>query len=587
MEEITQETLQMPPLLNSMTNRKCDITLYYKEKVVNNVPEINGSNIRRHHSIENSYGEKDDEEDIDLDLTGSPLKAGFDVNQVWNTSSSDFNIDINLGKVKSVQPIYRGVRLSKARKLLSEEANNLLDTWVITDCKDPDKTLYLGSKKNDKIHTLSKVTWSDFSSHRHVSTQLEPLLKKHQMVTGSNKNIKTSVTAEYCLTNADNTSDNFLSLVSSWCGKINSLLETPPLDAITRLKARIVPGDEQLVTSSLWKELLLLDGFIKGLEEGKEVTWVVGEENQSMDVMISEMMEEVRLSGPRSGLTKLESDSLIEQGQDYDSLETINLEARQDFDFTDRLWSVLSKSQSYQELTEGFRNVFSTIKREEIRPFIYSQNKTSVVSKVGELVRGAETLPSFHGAIPLKMLIECGMEKLRRDYSHTLLNSELASKETVSQFLTADTLENSVELLYKLHLVVELTALSQTFLTLPQDSLRHLVQVTLSQFSESSWDHSSSSFDFDIPVPTISLKDQLTKLKPNVWQVSLESAGSNNAHFLGLATVARLMIDTPIELTEHIVPTKTDEEDKSADPEYVMIELTEVQRTIIEKVKGI
>ena len=47
------------------------------------------------------------------------------------------------------------------------------------------------------------------------------------------------------------------------------------------------------------------------------------------------------------------------------------------------------------------------------------------------------------------------MDKLRRDYS------ELAAKETVSQYLVSDTIEQAVVLLTKLHLVVELIALSQ------------------------------------------------------------------------------------------------------------------------------
>ena len=79
---------------------------------------------------------------------------------------------------------------------------------------------------------------------------------------------------------------------------------------------------------------------------------------------------------------RMESDTMMDQGQGSDSLET-----RQEVDL---LWSTLCKAQSYQELT-----VFSTIITEEIRPFVYARNKTMVVRLVDGWVRGGETLPDL------------------------------------------------------------------------------------------------------------------------------------------------------------------------------------------------
>ena len=179
---------------------------------------------------------------------------------------------------------------------------------------------------------------------------------------------------------------------------------------------------------------MLLGGFVRGLA-GEGVTWVGGEGRGSMEDLVAEFMEAVRTSGPRSGVTRLESDTMMDQGQGSDSLEGFSMETRQEVDFTDMLWSTLCKAQSYQELTEAFRTVFSTILAEEIRPFVYARNKTRVVRLVGGLVRGGETLPD-----------------------------KLAAKEL--SHLVSDTLEQDVLLLSKLHLVVELTALSHTFLSL-------------------------------------------------------------------------------------------------------------------------
>jgi len=285
----------------------------------------------------------------------------------------------------------------------------------------------------------------------------------------------------------------------------------------------------------------------------------------------------------------MESDTMMDQGQGSDSLEAFSLETRQEVDFTDMLWSTLCKAQSYQELTEAFRTVFSTIMTEEIRPFVYARNKTRVVRLVGGLVRGGETLPDLSGSLPLEMLIECGLEKLRRDYSHTLLNSELAAKETVSQYLVSDTLEQAVVLLSKLHLVVELTALSQTFLSLPPDTLRTMVHSALATLTSTTWDQVSHSFDF--PLPTHTLREQLARLKPDNWQVKFTTLGDKNTLCQGVDTVARLMVDMPREVVEHMMMRKPKVEDEDegdrCDPDYVMVVMTEIHRAVIGQVQGV
>ena len=68
------------------------------------------------------------------------------------------------------------------------------------------------------------------------------------------------------------------------------------------------------------------------------------------------------------------------------------------------LWSTLCKAQSYQELTEAFRAVFSTIMTEENRPFVFARKKTMVVMLVVGLVRGRETLSNLKGSLILEII---------------------------------------------------------------------------------------------------------------------------------------------------------------------------------------
>ena len=93
-------------------------------------------------------------------------------------------------------------------------------------------------------------------------------------------------------------------------GRVANLLE-PPLDAVTRLQAKIVPGEEKQVTSQLWGELMLLDGFVRGLT-GKGVTWVVCDGANTMKEMVAEMMEAVRTGASSSGVIRMESDTMMD-----------------------------------------------------------------------------------------------------------------------------------------------------------------------------------------------------------------------------------------------------------------------------------
>ena len=151
---------------------------------------------------------------------------------------------------------------------------------------------------------------------------------------------------------------------------------------------------------------------------------------------------------------------------------------------------------------------------------MYARNKSQVVKIINNIVRGGETLPDLTGYLPLEMLIECGLEKLKRDYSHTLLNSELASKENISQFLMFDNHTGAVQSLYSLHIVVELAFLLQTFLNLSPDVLRSLIGSALGDPASSGGGRSRRDFLFSVPTQAL---QQLGELKPDTWTLRLNT----------------------------------------------------------------
>ena len=84
------------------------------------------------------------------------------------------------------------------------------------------------------------------------------------------------------------------------------------------------------------------------------------------------------------------------------------------------------------------------------------------------------------GPASLKLLVECGLEKLRQDYTHLLLTGELATKECgwVASSLVSQ--QDILARLESLNTVVEMASSMQTFLfCLPSHQLRSMVHSCL------------------------------------------------------------------------------------------------------------
>ena len=506
------ERMQMPELLAGITERNIEILMGYKEK------SGHETQTRSDHSkksmIVNPQDPEQDDQDADLDLTGSPLGADFDPHQKWNLSCPDLD-DGAEARLRS-GPHYSGVSLAQARAWLSGRGGQEEDEcWAVTDGADKDRTVYLGSRVKGDTRVMARVISLPPDTSKVISGQLGRVMTLHREAGAGQRTVRSQARSEVSLVSSPGNTGSSIKMVSSW-SKVTSLLESPPLDADTLLMVDLVAGDEKLETSQLWTELQLLTGFVRGLS-GAGVTWLGGEQEMETESLVTEVMETIRQIGPRSGVTKLESETLAEQ----EDLEPFSFKARQEVDFTDILWSNLFKVQSYQQLTEAFKMIFTSLINEEIRPFIYARNNTkSVVKIVNSIVRGSETIPDMSGSLPLELLIECGLEKLRRDYSHTLLNGELASKESIAQLLVSDCPEAALERLHSLHLMVELAVLLETHTKLPSEILRSVL--ASAQSSSKSEEDTELRRSYKFLVPTQAL-DMLMVHSPDVWQLKLSS----------------------------------------------------------------
>ena len=513
------ERIQMPELLAGITERNIEILMGYKEKSGHEAQTISDHS-KKSWNHPPAQDPENEEHDADLDLTGSPLGADFDPHQKWNLSCPDLDDGADV-RVRS-GPQYSGVSLDQARGWLSGRAEQEEECWAVTDATDKDRTVYLGSRVEGDTRVTSRVISLPPDTSKGISGQLGRVMTLHRQAGAGQRTVRSQARSELSLVSSPDNSGSSIKVMSSWT-KAASLLESPPVDADTVLMVDLVAGDEKLETRQLWTELQLLAGFVRGMS-GAGVNWLGGEEEQDTETLVTEVIETIRQIGPRSGVTKLESETLAEE----DDLEPFSFKARQEVDFTDILWSNLFKVQSYKQLKEAFSIIFSSLINEEIRPFIYARNNTkSVVKIVNSIVRGSGTIPDMSGSLPLEMLIECGLEKLRRDYSHTLLNSELASKESIAQYLVSDCPEAALDRLHSLHLIVELAVLLETHTKLPSDILRSVLASALSSSKSEKDTELRRSYKFVVPTQAF---DMLLVHSPDVWQLKL-SSGKNKSEY--------------------------------------------------------
>jgi len=549
------ERMQMPELLAGITERNIEILMGYKEKSGHET-QTRADRSKKSLIVDPQDPEQDDQ-DADLDLTGSPLGADFDPHQKWNLSCPDLD-DGAEARVRS-GPQYSGVSLAQARAWLSGRGGQEEESWAVTDGADKDRTVYLGSRLAGDTRVMARVTSLPPDTSKVISGQLGRVMALHREAGAGQRTVRSQARSELSLVSSPGNTGSSIKVVSSW-SKATSLLESPPVDADTLLMVDLVAGDEKLDTSQLWTELQLLTGFVQGLS-GAGVTWLGGEEEQLTETLVTEVIETIRQIGPRSGVTKLESETLAEQ----EDLEPFSFKARQEVDFTDILWSNLFKVQSYQQLTEAFKMIFTSLINEEIRPFIYARNNTkSVVKIVNSIVRGSETIPDMSGSLPLELLIECGLEKLRRDYSHSLLNGELASKESIAHLLVSDCPEAALERLHSLHLMVELAVLLETHTKLPSEILRSVLASAQSSSKSEQDTELRRSYKFLVPTQAL---DMLFVHSPDVWQLKLSSEVTDSCLCKGVETVVR------------IIQQNVNEDN---DPEYAVFINNEISRAVMK-----
>ncbi|XP_064609807.1 protein zwilch homolog [Liolophura sinensis] len=327
-----------------------------------------------------------------------------------------------------------------------------------------------------------------------------------------------------------------------WNG-YQQLLQCPPADAHVTAKVQVARGDTKSGGYMLYTELELVRRLIESLTSG-EICWAVQESSRPLIDELKAVLGNLA-AGDAKRLTFISEtcDTTVMQGIE----ESLELEEREDQDFTDYMWILLKKCSSFAELVDCLELIFSQVKSGKLQPMVNRNNKTGMAQLMRNSYTGGACFfpPLSPGMLPIELLTEMGLEKLTMDYVNAFLAKNLTTPIHLEYFVDRDLkLTEKLERLEKLHCVLELMIILKTFLHTPQATLSACACQTLQYFETNRLDWEKV---FSVPVPTQSVAKMLENAPPNIWQCrEMRNSGGINE-----VKIKRLSTEMPFQHLDH------------------------------------
>ncbi|CAM9160191.1 unnamed protein product [Lampetra planeri] len=372
----------------------------------------------------------------------------------------------------------------------------LYPLWVRCDMSDPAQTAWFGG---ETVCTGNKVTGVKLYSvtckgpvvDRKSLMTLDDLKQEHK-----NRHHSCSMAvkgnARYVLfgsTVVDNTTIESLSSVTvdfKW-SHVESILETPPLSSTATLNIRVACGYATSPMFDIYRELEFLKALADGLRTG-ETEWLDPLESTSAENLTKAYLEE------------LQSNAKTPQDQTIKTAENLKTQTdapifnsfleRSDLDFVEQLWVRMRKSvTSYQDIGNCLKLVVKALQFGDIKPWIHRDSSSTLSKLILQSYHQQMDHVSLTGATPVHMLLEMGLDKMRKDYINYLLGEELTTLNHLCYYLSTEVdLQEQVIRLRKLHHLLEVIATCSTFLGLPYDRLSLLTQSCLQHYRANPYD---------------------------------------------------------------------------------------------------
>ncbi|XP_019389394.1 PREDICTED: protein zwilch homolog isoform X2 [Crocodylus porosus] len=416
-----------------------------------------------------------------------------DQNKVPQISTADLS---ELSQLSSCGPV--AVSVTRAKQLISlytitqnpfmthlKISNPIVlpPLWVRCDGSDPEHTYWLGAeplKTGNKITgiNLHTVTCNGPIADKTCFATLEELKKVHKIRHHSSV-VTTKGFAQYELMRSTALEDTIVEsegniYVDITWNTVDKILQMPPLTSTATLNIRLALGDPRSPIYQLYRELQFLLVLAEGMKTGV-TEWPEPLEAESPVELVQELLDDLKnkLDVFNTAVIKNDPEKVKCDTAAVDSSIKSLFSERGDLDFAEQLWCKMRRSvTSYQDLVECFTTIIKSLKCGEIQPWIH-QGSSSLLSKlIQQSYHGTMEAISLTGITPIKMLLEIGLDKMKKDYISCFIGQELATLTYLDYFISSSVgLQEQIHRVQKLHHMLEILVSCKVFLQFKHENL--------------------------------------------------------------------------------------------------------------------
>ncbi|XP_038668850.1 protein zwilch homolog [Scyliorhinus canicula] len=432
--------------------------------------------------------------------------------------------------------------------------------WVRCDGSDPEGTVWLGA---EPMKTGKEITSIVF----HTVTCTGPIVDRSpfasiEILKTAHKNrhscsaVMTKGYAQYDLfgsTVLENTimkSQSNIMVDFTW-NNVEKILEIPPLTSIATLNIKVEPGDTRSPVIQIYKELEFLLVLARGLKTG-EIEWPEVLEEKSAIIVVQELIEDLKdqlnayQQQPKSKETeKLRSDAAAVESTIHASFAP----ERGDLDFAEQLWTRMRKTvSSYQDVVDCLVLVIQHLKCKDIQPWIHRGSNSSLSKLIQQSYHGTMPTVSVTGLTAIRMLLEIGLDKFRRDYINYFIGQELTTLNYLDYFVNCTVnLEEQILRFQKLHHILELVVSCSAFLNLSHEKLFTLTQSCSRYYKDNPLDERHV---FQLPIRPMTINAFYENEHPFLWRMEIISCHGQRE----LKTMWQLNTKPPVDHVTFTTP---------------------------------
>ncbi|XP_063269115.1 protein zwilch homolog [Prinia subflava] len=438
---------------------------------------------------------------------------------------------LSVGRAKQLISLYTLVQNPNVACVGPGAPAALPPLWARCDGGDPQHSCWMGAEPLGAASTVTGLNIYTVSCHGPTADKsrfanLEELKMEHKIRHHSSV-VTTKGFARYELIAAAAVEDTIaesggsISVDITWNG-VEKVLETPPLISAATLNIALESGDPRSPVFHLYRELQFLLALAGGLKTGV-TEWPEPSESESALKLVQEFLTDLKkkLDGDCVFGNKTETEKIKCDTAAVDTCIKSIFGERGDLDFTEQLWCKMKSVSSYQELIDCFTLVIKSLERGEIQPWIHQGSSSFLSQLIQQSYHGQMEAVSLRDITPIQMLLEIGLEKMRKDYVSFFIGQELATVNYLDYFIsTSVDLQEQVHRVQKLHHMLEMMVSCTGLLQFRHENLFPLTQICMKYYKENPL---NEKHVFQLPIRPALVKKFYQNDNPEVWKVEISS----------------------------------------------------------------